>query len=212
MLYRGVIVPGERVAHDKVWGFGVSFSGSTNASWSLWYGSCCIHLVIGSPASNVSVVCIFQNSVGASTRHVFIMGFRHRVMRKVGLKIMAFFFVYRTLAYGTLRRSSCLFRLPAVRAKSKWESWTGQNPIFWSGSCVVRIWWSPLDRGIWNLWSPLDRVIWNLWLGMLTGPWPISCKIVSCLLHKPFFMSSANDWFCIFWGLSYRAAQQRYIV
>ena len=167
MLYRGVIVPGERVAHDKVWGFGVSFSGSTNASWSLWYGPCCIHLVIGSPASNVSVVCIFQNSVGASTRHVFIMGFRHRVMRKVGLKIMAFFFVYRALAYGTLRRSSCLFRLPAVRAKSKWESWTGQNPIFWSGSCVVRIWWSPLDRGIWNLWSPLDRGIWNLWLGML---------------------------------------------
>ena len=92
MLYRGVIVPGGKVAHDKVWGFGVSFSGSTNASWSLWYGSCCIHLVIGSPASNVSVVCIFQNSVGASTRHVFIMGFRHRVMRKVGLKIMAIFF------------------------------------------------------------------------------------------------------------------------
>ena len=50
--------------------------------------------MIGSPASNVSVVCIFQNSVGASTRHVFIMGFRHRVMRKVGLKIMAFFFLF----------------------------------------------------------------------------------------------------------------------
>ena len=48
----------------------------------------------GSPASNVSVVCIFQNSVGASTRHVFIMGFRHQVMRKVGLKIMAFFFLF----------------------------------------------------------------------------------------------------------------------
>ena len=92
MLYRGVIVPGERVAHDKVWGFGVSFSGSTNASWSLWYGSCCIHLVIGSSASNVSVVCIFQNSVGASTRHVFIMGFRHRVMRKVCLEIIVFLF------------------------------------------------------------------------------------------------------------------------
>ena len=58
--------------------------------------------MIGSPASNVSVVCIFQNSVGASTRHVFIMGFRHRVMRKVGLKILVFFFVCRALAYGTL--------------------------------------------------------------------------------------------------------------
>ena len=171
--YIAVLLSQEEKLLMKVWGFGASFSGSTNASWSLWYGSCCIHLVIGSPASNASVVCIFQNSMEASTRHVFIMGFRHRVMRKVGLKIMAFFFfVYRALAYGTLRRSSCLFRLPAVRAKSKWESWTGQNPIFWSGSCVVRIWWSPLDRGIWNLWSPrlesLIGQVGSLHIGTLT--------------------------------------------
>ena len=118
MLYRGVIVPGERVAHDKVWGFGVSFSGSTNASWSLWYGSC-IHLVTGSPASNVSVVCIFQNSVGASTRHVFIMGFRHRVMRKVGLKIMAFFlFIEHLLMEPFVVRLVCFASPLFARSRS----------------------------------------------------------------------------------------------
>ena len=117
----------------------------------------------------------FSKFSGSLNETCLYYGFSASSHAQGWLENYGIFFVYRALAYGTLRRSSCLFRLPAVRAKSKWESWTGQNPIFWSGSCVVRIWWSPLDRGI-----------WNLWLGMLTGPWPISCKIVSCLLHKPF--------------------------
>ena len=73
----------------------------------------------GSPASNVSVVCIFQNSVGASTRHVFIMGFRHRVMRKVGLKIMAFFlFIEHLLVEPFVVRLVCFASPLFARSRS----------------------------------------------------------------------------------------------
>ena len=117
-LYRGVIIPGGKVAHESL-RLRCKFQWSTNASWSLWYGSCCIHLVIGSPASNVSVVCIFQNSVGASTRHVFIMGFRHRVMRKVGLKIMAFFlFIEHLLMEPFVVRLVCFASPLFARSRS----------------------------------------------------------------------------------------------
>ena len=73
----------------------------------------------GSPASNVSVVCIFQNSVGASTRHVFIMGFRHRVMRKIGLKIMAFFlFIEHLLMEPFVVRLVCFASPLFARSRS----------------------------------------------------------------------------------------------
>ena len=211
MFYRGVIVPGGKVAHESL---------RLRCKFQ-WEHKCLLVLMVWFLlySSGDWLACFkckrgmyFSKFSGSLNETCFYYGFSASSYAQGWLENYGIFFVYRTLAYETLRRSSCLFRLPAVRAKSKWESWTGQNPIFWSGSCVVRIWWSPLDRGIWNLCSPPDRGIWNLWLGMLTGPWPISCKIVSCLLHKPFVMSSANDWFCIFWGLSYRAAQQRYIV
>ena len=129
----------------------------------------------------------FSKFSGSLNETCFYYGFSASSYAQGWLENYGIFFVYRALAYGTLRRSSCLFRLPAVRAKSKWESWTGQNPIFWSGSCVVRIWWSPLDRGIWNLWSPLDRGIWNRWLKLYLVYF---INLLWCRLRTTDFVSS----------------------
>ena len=116
------------------------------------WNSCCIQLVRGSPASNVSVVCIFQNSVEASTRHVFIMGFRHRVMRKVGLEIVVIYFVYRALPYEDLRvvRLVCFASPLFARSRSRRVK-VGRirysDPVLvLSGSYE-----SPLDTDIWNI-------------------------------------------------------------
>ena len=132
----------------------------------------------------------FSKFSGSLNETCFYYGFSASSYAQGWLENYGIFFVvvvYRALAYGTLRRSSCLFRLPAVRAKSKWESWTGKNLIFWSGSCVVRIWWSPLDRGIWNLWSPLDRGIWNRWLKLYLVYF---INLLLCRLRTTDFVSS----------------------
>ena len=156
MFYRGVIVPGGKVAHESL---------RLRCKFQ-WEHKCLLVLMVWFLYSSGDwLACFkckrgmyFSKFSGSLNETCFYYGFSASSYAQGWLENYGIFFVYRALAYGTLRRSSCLFRLPTVRAKSKWGSWTVQNPIFWSGSCVVRIWWSPLDRGIWNRWLKLYLV------------------------------------------------------
>ena len=135
MFYRGVIVPGGKVAHESL---------RLRCKFQ-WEHKCLLVLMVWFLYSSGDwLACFkckrgmyFSKFSGSLNETCFYYGFSASSYAQGWLENYGIFFVYRALAYGTLRRSSCLFRLPAVRAKSKWESWTGQNPIFWSGSCVV---------------------------------------------------------------------------
>ena len=122
MLYRGVIVPGGKVAHESL---------RLRCKFQ-WEHKCLLVLMVWFLlySSGDWLACFkckrgmyFSKFSGSLNETCFYYGFSASSYAQGWLENYGIFFLFiEHLLMEPFRRSSCLFRLPAVRAKSKWES------------------------------------------------------------------------------------------